>query len=415
MAEGSFFVGDDRILRQIADGQGVPVTYGGTLLKADGTMTGKRLAALVGLRDRARRVLRSQNEGWPEQNRNEARRELEGAYDRFTRAYGPINKTTLGETADGGFIRRMPNIVKFREDPDAMLVLSLEEYDEIAGKASKAAILHRDVVGKSPPITQVASAEEGLLVSLDQRGGVDLAFITTLYGKSEDQIIGELADLIFHDPESKTWQTADAYLSGDVRAKLAAAERAGPAHARNAQALREVQPEDVLPGDIDANLGAPWIPEADIWAFAAHLFGVGTSSIQGGHLKKDAGWSVDAGYSAEQSVAAKTEYGTLRANGTWLFELALNMKTPVVYDPDPSDSDKRIVNQEETLAAREKQKAIKEKFRQWVFTDPERTERLVRIYKISLTYGTGYYTSPFDRLGPLRPKPRLRAMYDTAS
>ncbi len=91
-------------------------------------------------------------------------------------------------------------------------------------------------------------------------------------------------------------------------------------------------------------------------------------------------WSLDAGYSAEQSVAARTEYGTARANGTWLLELALNMKTPVVYDPDPLDPDKRVVNQEETLAAREKQKIIKEKFKQWVFTDPDRTERLVRIY-----------------------------------
>ena len=83
---------------------------------------------------------------------------------------------------------------------------------------------------------------------------------------------------------------------------------------------------------------------------------------------------------AEQSVAATAEYGTPRANGTWLFELALNMKTPVIYDPDPADPDKRVVNQEATLAAKEKQKLIKEKFRSWVFTDPDRTERLVRIY-----------------------------------
>src|SRR5262245_36684886 len=111
-------------------------------------MTGKRMAALIGLRDRARRLLQSQNEGWPEEARAETRRELNRAYDLFAVNYGPVNKTTFGETADGSVIRRMPNIVKFREDPDAMLVLSLEDYDEITGKAAKADIMRRDVVGK---------------------------------------------------------------------------------------------------------------------------------------------------------------------------------------------------------------------------------------------------------------------------
>ena len=237
ITEGSFFVADDRTVCQSVGGQAVPVVYGGTSLRADGTLTGKRLAALVGLRDRARRVLQSQNEGWPEANRNDARRELNWAYDRFVASYGPINKTTFGETADGNVIRRMPNLVKFREDPDAMLVMSLEDYDEVTAKATKAAIMTKDVVGKTPPITQVRSAEEGLLVSLNQRGTVDLPYIATLYGKPEKQVIAELGDLIFHDPESKTWQTADAYLSGNVRAKLAAAERAGPTYVRNADSL----------------------------------------------------------------------------------------------------------------------------------------------------------------------------------
>src|SRR3984885_9527705 len=103
--------------------------------------------------------------------------------------YGPINKTTFGETSEGGVIRRMPNLVKFREDPDAMLVMSLEDYDETTGKATKAAIMLRDVVGKTPPVTHVNTAEEGLLVSLNQRGTVDLPFIATLYGKPQEEVI----------------------------------------------------------------------------------------------------------------------------------------------------------------------------------------------------------------------------------
>jgi N12 class adenine-specific DNA methylase len=381
IGEGSFLIRDDRTLCQIEDGQTQPVRYGGTTLTSYGNLTGRRMAALIGLRDKARRVLQSQNEGWPEEARQEARRELNWAYDRFTFAYGPINKTTFSETADGKVIRRMPNLVKFREDPDAMLVMALEDYDEVTGKAAKAAIMQRDVVGRTPPITHVTSAEEGLLVSLNQHGTVDLPFITSLYGKPEEQVIAELGDLIFHDPASKSWQTADAYLSGNVRDKLKAAEQSGPSYTRNAAALRAVQPEDVLPGDIDANLGAPWIPPGDIRDFAAQLFRVELEAIEVGHLPRDAAWTLEAAYAAEQSVAAKSEYGTDRANGTWLLELALNMRTPTIYDTiHVGDREERIVNQEATLAAREKQKLIKDKFRAWIFSDADRTERLVRLY-----------------------------------
>ncbi|MBX3396727.1 MAG: DEAD/DEAH box helicase family protein [Phycisphaerae bacterium] len=379
--EGSFFVGADQAINQLVSRQAVPVVYGGKTLKATGALTGRRMAALIGLRDCARRVLQSQNEDWPVEHRDEARRELNRVYDRFVRAYGPINKTTFGETRDGSVIRRRPNLVKFIEDPDAMLVMSLEEYDEVTGKAAKAAIMTKDVVGRTPPVTNVASAEEGLLVSLNQRGRVDLPFIAELYDKPEQQIIEELGDLIYRDPESKQWKTADEYLSGNVRHKLAVAEKAGPTFARNAEALRRVQPEDVLPGDIDANLGAPWIPASDIQAFAAQLFHVSPEAVPVAHLEKDAVWSFDAGYAAKQSVAATSDYGTERANGTWLLELALNMKSPTIYDViDRGDKEERVVNQEETMAAREKQKQIKERFRAWVFTDHERTERLVRIY-----------------------------------
>ncbi len=381
VTEGSFFINDERVICQCLEEQAVPVVYGGTTLRAGGTHTGKRLAALIRLRDLARRVLQSQNDGWPEKDRNEARRELNWAYDRFEGLYGPINTTTVSETANGGVIRRMPNLVKFREDPDAMLVMSLEEYDEASGKATKAAIMKRDVVGKHEAVTSVRTAEEGLLVSLDQRGAVDLEFIARLYGKPEEQVIAELGDLVFHDPEQKNWQTADAYLSGNVRAKLAAVLNAGTAYARNDEALRRVQPEDVLPGDIDANLGAPWIPESDIQAFASELFHVESTSIQVGHLHKDAVWSIEADVAARQSVAAISEYGTARANGAWLLELALNMQSPVIYDTIMNgDREERVVNQEATLSAREKQRLIKERFQSWLFTDPDRTERLVRVY-----------------------------------
>ena len=252
----------------------------------------------------------------------------------------------------------MPNLVKFREDPDAMLVMSLEDYDEVTGKAAKAAIMTKDVVGKTPPITQVRSAEEGLLVSLNQRGTVDLPFIGTLYGKPKAQIVAELGDLIFPDPESKSWQTADAYLSGNVRAKLAAAELPARPMPRNVKALRAMQPEDVLPGDIDANLAAV---DTGVHEHSKHLpptFSMlGRLSIQIGHLAKDAVWSLVADYAAKASVAATVELGTARSNGTWLLEMALNMKVADhLLRSRPATVRRRWSTRKRQLAAREKRK-----------------------------------------------------------
>jgi N12 class adenine-specific DNA methylase len=381
LAEGSFLTDSDGTICQWLDGQAVPVVYAGVPLSSRGTLTGRRMAALIGLRTLARRVLASQNEDRPEAQRHRARQELSFAYDRFTANYGPINKTTFSATKAGGTIRRMPNLVKFREDPDAMLVMSLEVYDESTGRATKSAIMLRDVVGRVPDITSVQTVEEGLLVSLNQRGNVDLPYIADLSGKLEDAVIAELGDLVYHDPETKVWQTADAYLSGNVRAKLKAALDASAEYIRNADALAAVQPDDVLPGDIDCNLGAPWIPAGDIRSFAADLFRVDLSVVEIGRFAKDAVWSIEVGAEGEASVAATSEYGTARAHGVWLLDLALNMKTPVIYDTVMvGDREERVVNETETLAAREKQRQIKDRFRAWIFSDAERTERLVRIY-----------------------------------
>ena len=173
ITEGSFFIGEDRTIYQIVDGQAEAVNYGGTLLKSNGTMTGKRLALLIAIRDAARLVLQSQNQGWPEANREAARRELNRQYDVFLSQYDLINKTTFSESKTGTIIQRMPNVAKFVEDPDAMLVMALEECDPTSGTAVKAAIMSRDVVGRAPEVTTVSSAEEGLLVSLDKKGVVD--------------------------------------------------------------------------------------------------------------------------------------------------------------------------------------------------------------------------------------------------
>jgi hypothetical protein len=168
VTEGSVFVAEDGAIMQVQAGQAVPVTHGERILRADGTMMGRRLAALIELRDQARHVLRSQHEDWPEAQRHQARRDLNHAYDRFVSRYGPINTTTRRTKDDGTVVRRLPNLVTFRDDPDAMLVMSLEDYDEDTGTAWKADIMQGDAVDPG-------RAEMGVDVAGQHVLGLDLA------------------------------------------------------------------------------------------------------------------------------------------------------------------------------------------------------------------------------------------------
>ena len=228
-----------RAIMQVQAGQAVPVTHGERTLRADGTLMGRRLAALIELRDQARRVLRSQHEDWPEAQRHQARRELNRAYDRFVSRYGPINTTTRHTREDGTVVRRLPNLVTFRDDPDAMLVMSLEAYDEDTDTARKADIMQRDVVGRVPPVTEVGSAEDGLLVSLNQRGTCRPALYRLPVSRPRSRRSStELGDLIYQDPASGDWQTADQYLSGNVRAKLTSRRGRRPDPQRRGAARR---------------------------------------------------------------------------------------------------------------------------------------------------------------------------------
>ena len=280
-------------------------------------MTGKRLAALIGLRDHARRVLQSQNEGWPEATATTPAASSTGPMTASSPPTARSTRPPSRETTDGSVIRRMPNLVKFREDPDAMLVMSLEDYDEVTGKATKAAIMLQDVVGKTPPITaRHAAPRKGCWSRSTATAAVDLPFIAELYGKPEEQIIAELGDLIYHDPESKTWQTADAYLSGNVREKLRHAEAAGPATPATPRPCGPCSPRTCCPATSTPISVRRGYRRATSRRSPPSCSTSRRPAITIGHLKKDAVWSVEAGYAAEASVAATAEYGTPRANGT---------------------------------------------------------------------------------------------------
>lgn len=389
LSAGSFFVGAQGQIMQVADqyGRAEPVLHGQQGLNAlTGTM-GQRLAALIGIRDAARQVLTSQNEAWPEPEREAARQRLNSLYDRFVTQWGPINKTTVTQRADGGVTRRMPNIEKFRDDPDAYLVMALERYDEKSDSADKMPIMLQDVVGRVESIQQVSSAIDGLLVSLNERGRVDLDYIGDLYGKSRAEIIEELGTRIYYDPALERHVTAEEYLSGNVREKLrlaqAQVEDADYPYplAQNIAALTDAQPDDVSPGDMDPNLGAPWLGVAVIRDFVAELLHCDAEEIQVAHADKEALWRVKAPRSVTESIHAVSSFGTKDCHAIDLLNDALNLRVPTLYRTiRDSDGEKRVPDQTATLAAREKLSAIKERFRQWVFSDPERTDQLVRRY-----------------------------------
>ena len=222
--EGSFFVGEDKTSCRSRVGKGPrhPWRHPAEGQRHD---DGQRLAALIELRDHARHVLRSQNEGWPDVHRQRHTPRAQPPLRPLRRDYGPINKTTFSTTADGNVMRRMPNLVKFRDDPDAMLVMSLEDYDEMTGKPPRPPSCTKTSWAAASPSRPCTAPRKGCWSPSTTHGAVDIPYIASLYSGSPRQIIDELGDLIYQDPESGAWQTADAYLSGNVRAKLALAER----------------------------------------------------------------------------------------------------------------------------------------------------------------------------------------------
>lgn len=382
LAEGSLYVEGDR-LYQIRGAQGVPLRHGEREITTTGTL-GKRVAHLIQLRDATGAVLHAQQHGATTAAREQARQGLRDIYGAFVRTYGPINKVSLSTREDGTLVRRLPNLMTFRDDPEALLVMALEDYNETTDSATPAAIQTQDVVVAPEPITHVGSAAEGLLVVLSTTGQVDVTAIADLYGQPEDVVLAELGDLLYHDPEARRWETADLYLSGNVKHKLAAAEAAlarEPAYQRNVDALQAVQPPDVLPGEIDAHLGAPWIPVAVLQAFAAETFGAQEWQITVAHNRQEALWSVTATATVVQGEAARVTYGTARIDGVTLLQQACNLQCPTIYDTSWVDgTERRVLHQGETLMAREKQRALKAQFQTWAFAEPARSERLVQLY-----------------------------------
>jgi len=338
-------------------------TFEGTSLS---DLDAMRVRGLMQIRDAVRVVFATQLDDAPESEIIEARQNLNRVYDRF------ISRQ--------GYISSRENIRAFTGDPDHPLLLSLEKYDKDAQTATKTVIFERRTLERYKPVDHVETASEALAISLNETGSINWERMKSLTGYSIKEIRAELGGQVYQNPEGE-WETADEYLSGDVRAKLKTAQAAAainPTYARNVEALIAVQPADILPGDINARLGAPWIPRSDIADFIADTLQVPRNKIAVGHAGEIAAWSVILDITSFQAVSNTTTHGTKRMKASDLIEDALNMRVPTIYDI--LEDDTRVINQTETIAAREAQQKLKDRFAQWIWEDPQRTERLARLY-----------------------------------
>ncbi|MCD8109502.1 MAG: N-6 DNA methylase [Clostridiales bacterium] len=343
------------------------------------TLNQKEKSRVMGL-DRIRQTLRellaAQSGADPQMEK--LRRELNKRYDRYIRAYGRI-------TSQG-------NKRAFREDADYPLLCALEVVDHEKDTVEKADIFTKCTVKPASPVTHTGSVREALDVCMDQCGHIDVSRMAAMVRETDEGIAAskkrveqELPGLAYKDPADGLWKPENEYLSGNVRKKLSAAREAAendPAFLANVEALERVQPEDIETGDIAVQAGTPWISTEDYTLFLYDLLDVPDFVRRYGTTRVVRN-TFDQRYFIENknmfhSVKATQVYGTGRADAYKLFEQLLNFKQAAVYDRD--DEDKRVLNKKETLLARERQDLIREKFREWIFSDAERRRKYVRYY-----------------------------------
>lgn len=323
----------------------------------------ERIVALCPVRDAARRLIKVQAESNDDVMLTSYRFALNVAYDNFQSKHG--------------FIHAKANKSAFRSDPDLPLLMSLELWDGETQTAEKTDIFYRRTVGVFKRLERCETAQEALTASIVELGHVSEERIGELLGQPGNVAMKELEELgaVFHDPETALWETADAYLSGDVRKKRNAAQHSGARYNRNAEALEAVIPADLAPHEIGARIGSTWIPTSDYEAFLNEILECNSNEVR---FNSGAGaWHVDPTDQARYSIAATQTYGTNRANAISLFEQALNQVAPSIYDEYEG---KRVVNQVKTIAAREKQQALKDKFGEWLWADDARAVRICRLY-----------------------------------
>ena len=344
-----------------------------------------RVTGMVELRQIVNQLIQEQLDDYPDEDIKATQAKLNTAYDAFTAKYGLLNDRKNGRL--------------FEDDSSYYLLCSLENLDENKQLKSKADMFTKRTIRPEHTITSVDTPSEALAVSIGEHGRVDLPYMAELLGSPGDyeRITTELQGVIFKDPSADAdepeagWQTADEYLSGNVRNKLRMAQLAAESHPEfkiNVEALTKAQPKDLEASEIDIRLGATWLNPAIVQQFMMETFQPPyriryNNLIQVRYSPFTSEWRIGNKSAAGMYDIMSTEtYGTHRANAYKILEETLNLKDIRIYDTieDADGKEKRVLNQKATTLAQQKQQAIKDAFRDWVWKDPDRREALVKKY-----------------------------------
>ena len=341
-----------------------------------------RVKGLVGLRDCVQRLIDLEMDAAaPDAGIRAQMAELNRLYDDFSAKYGLINDRA--------------NRLAFADDSSYYLLCALEVLDEDGRLERKADMFTKRTIKPHEAVTTVDTASEALAVSISEKACVDMAYMEQLTGKTGEELADELRGVIFRVPGQTEpdgtphYVTADEYLSGNVRRKLRQAQRAAeqdPAFAVNVEALTAAQPKDLDASEIEVRLGATWIDKEYIQQFMYETFDTPfylQRSIEVHYTPFTAEWQISGKNSVGQrDVAAYTTYGTNRANAYKILEDSLNLRDVRIYDTveDADGKERRVLNAKETTLAAQKQQAIREAFKDWIWRDPERRQALVRQY-----------------------------------
>ena len=337
----------------------------------------ERVKGMAELRDCVHRLIDLQMWESDDLSIRAEQQKLNRLYDRFTEKYGLINSRG--------------NALAFADDSSYYLLCSLEMLDDedktkLKGKAD---MFTKRTIRQRQSVTSVDTAAEALALSIGEKARVDMAYMSQLTGKSEDDIIDELNGVIFLDPVYGDWQTADEYLSGNVRQKLREAENASvdsPGYLPNVEALRAAQPKDLDASEIEVRLGATWIDKKYIQQFMFELLEpplYARRSLEVNYSEFTAEWNISGKNSIPYNdINARMTYGTDCANAYKILEDTLNLRDVRIYDTvrDADGKEKRVLNSKETTLAQQKQQTIKEAFRDWIWRDPDRRRELVQLY-----------------------------------
>ena len=341
-----------------------------------------RIKGMIAIRDSVRSLIEMQTADYPDYEVEKEQQKLNALYDNFSKKYGLINSRA--------------NVSAFSQDSSFALLSALEVLDENGELERKADMFTKRTIKPYTPVTSVDTVSEALAVSMGEKACVDMEYMCSLTGKTEQEIYEELKGVIFLNPmygyggsDEQKYLMADEYLSGNVREKLAWAKKSAEVYPEdyniNVEALEKVQPKDLTASEIFVQLGTTWLPEEIAQQFMYEFLDTPVYArwnIKVHYSKLTGEWNVEGKSYDRGNLKAYNTYGTKRVNAYKIIEDTLNMKDVRVFDyiEDDEGKKKAVLNKKETAIAQSKQELIKQGFQDWVWRDPARREKLVRLY-----------------------------------